>query len=607
MLDLGALQRLYRAWGEALPRVQAHYSVRCNPDPALLGTLAALGCGFDCASEAEIRAVSEQAGRQAQLSSHFCRQAQALCRPAGCSWECGNSSLCCIPIMSHTGRHYSHPPSLPTPPWLTAPHHPLQVAALGVHPDRILLASPCKRPKDLRCAADRGIELTAFDTEAELAKLARWAPGSRALLRIRAEDPGAPRCQLAGGGSDAGRSSKHGAEAHEWEPLLAAAASLGVTVAGVAISVGSSAPGAFAHAVEVARRAWDLGAAHGFPMRVLDLGGGSGVCAAPKAANAALAAHFPQDLLPEGEHLVLEREWIGCCAWGLRGQLCCSCACMRARQPAGQFTCAHRHPAALLLPLAAGQLRIIAEPGRFFAESIATMGCMVYGRRVRMEPCAGGSGGAHGAPPPIKRVHSCRRLAAAGAEAAAEAEVLGFDYWVIDGLYGSMASAGADRAASLAPRPLLSNGAPAPPEAFPSAVFGPSCEDGLDTLLSDHQLPELQVGSGNAAPGWGAGWAGLAAASAGRRAAPWLCAAHATATVILIPSPSLLVTTVPAGGRLAAVPLNGCLRSVRRRLTLQRHGCRHRRHLLCLLPPGLRPEQQLGRLLACPLRRPASL
>ena len=59
MLDLGALQRLYRSWGEALPRVQPHYSVRCNPDPALLGTLAALGCGFDCASEAEIRAVSE--------------------------------------------------------------------------------------------------------------------------------------------------------------------------------------------------------------------------------------------------------------------------------------------------------------------------------------------------------------------------------------------------------------------------------------------------------------------------------------------------------------------------------------------------------------------
>ena len=32
--------------------------VKCNPDVAVLSTLAALGAGFDCASEAEIRAVS---------------------------------------------------------------------------------------------------------------------------------------------------------------------------------------------------------------------------------------------------------------------------------------------------------------------------------------------------------------------------------------------------------------------------------------------------------------------------------------------------------------------------------------------------------------------
>ena len=57
VLDLGALQRLYRAWMEAMPRVHPHYAVKCNPDTAMLATLAALGAGFDCASEAEIRAV----------------------------------------------------------------------------------------------------------------------------------------------------------------------------------------------------------------------------------------------------------------------------------------------------------------------------------------------------------------------------------------------------------------------------------------------------------------------------------------------------------------------------------------------------------------------
>lgn len=66
---------------------------------------------------------------------------------------------------------------------------------LGVSPSRIVFANPCKRPRDMRCAADRGVELTTFDTEAELVKLARFAPDARALLRIRADDPGA-RCQL---------------------------------------------------------------------------------------------------------------------------------------------------------------------------------------------------------------------------------------------------------------------------------------------------------------------------------------------------------------------------------------------------------------------------
>jgi ornithine decarboxylase len=121
VLDLGALQRLYHGWAAAMPRVRPYYAVKCNPDVGVLATLAALGCGFDCASEAEMRAVM----------------------------------------------------------------------ALGVSPDRIVFANPCKRPRDMRCATDNGVDLTTFDTEAELVKLARFAPDARALLRIRAgEWPG---------------------------------------------------------------------------------------------------------------------------------------------------------------------------------------------------------------------------------------------------------------------------------------------------------------------------------------------------------------------------------------------------------------------------------
>jgi diaminopimelate decarboxylase len=35
----------------SLPRVQPHYAVKCNPNAAIIATLAAAGASFDCASQ----------------------------------------------------------------------------------------------------------------------------------------------------------------------------------------------------------------------------------------------------------------------------------------------------------------------------------------------------------------------------------------------------------------------------------------------------------------------------------------------------------------------------------------------------------------------------
>ena len=51
MVDLGRVIHLYDAWMDKLPQVQPFYAVKCNEDPALVKTLAALGTGFDCASK----------------------------------------------------------------------------------------------------------------------------------------------------------------------------------------------------------------------------------------------------------------------------------------------------------------------------------------------------------------------------------------------------------------------------------------------------------------------------------------------------------------------------------------------------------------------------
>ena len=37
-----------------MPRVTPFYAVKCNPDAAIMRCLAALGCGFDCASAREM-------------------------------------------------------------------------------------------------------------------------------------------------------------------------------------------------------------------------------------------------------------------------------------------------------------------------------------------------------------------------------------------------------------------------------------------------------------------------------------------------------------------------------------------------------------------------
>lgn len=44
-----------QAFVGAMPRVRPHYAVKCNPHGGLLRAVAGLGCGFDCASAAEIR------------------------------------------------------------------------------------------------------------------------------------------------------------------------------------------------------------------------------------------------------------------------------------------------------------------------------------------------------------------------------------------------------------------------------------------------------------------------------------------------------------------------------------------------------------------------
>ena len=249
------------------------------------------------------------------------------------------------------------------------------------------------------------MDLTTFDSVGELKKLSKYHPEVKAVLRLRADDSGA-RCPLG---------VKYGAEEEECLELLAAAKRLGVTVAGVAFHVGSGAsdPQSFAAGIAVAKKLFEAGRKMGMePMTVLDIGGGFtskggngvGFAKAAAAINEALDTHFPPHL----------------------------------------------------------GVRIIGEPGRFFAEGSASLAAHVFGTRAR------GRG-----------------------------EKKQCEYWINDGIYGSMNCLLHDHAV-LYCRPLAIPGSERDGgwEGEPlrkSTVFGPTC-DGLDTVMRDVWLPELECG-----------------------------------------------------------------------------------------------------------------
>lgn len=64
-----------QAFVEAMPRVRPFYAIKCNPHPSVVRAMAALGCGFDCASAPEMQAALA-AGAQTtdMILAHPCKR-----------------------------------------------------------------------------------------------------------------------------------------------------------------------------------------------------------------------------------------------------------------------------------------------------------------------------------------------------------------------------------------------------------------------------------------------------------------------------------------------------------------------------------------------------
>ena len=79
VVDLTTVMRKLGEWREHMPRIKPHYAIKCNSDSAICHLLAQAGCGFDCASKAEIeQCLAMGVAAQNLIYANPCKQANML-------------------------------------------------------------------------------------------------------------------------------------------------------------------------------------------------------------------------------------------------------------------------------------------------------------------------------------------------------------------------------------------------------------------------------------------------------------------------------------------------------------------------------------------------
>jgi ornithine decarboxylase len=138
--------------------------------------------------------------------------------------------------------------------------------AAGARPEAISYGNTVKKESAIRAAYGRGVRMFAFDSEAELRKLARSAPGARVYCRILVGNDGA----------EWPLSRKFGCEVEMAKELMVLAGALGLDPFGLSFHVGSQQTKTVAYEAAIARVAMlftDLRDA-GVKVRMVNLGGG---------------------------------------------------------------------------------------------------------------------------------------------------------------------------------------------------------------------------------------------------------------------------------------------------------------------------------------------
>ncbi|CAK0774325.1 ornithine decarboxylase [Azospirillaceae bacterium] len=173
------------------------------------------------------------------------------------------------------------------------------VLAAGARPNQISYGNTIKKQADIARAYDLGVRLFAFDSDAELDKIAAAAPGSRVFCRLLTSNEGA----------EWPLSRKFGCDSEMAFSLLRSAPDKGVVPYGLSFHVGSQQryPNQWDTAIAAAASVFTALQEVGVNLRMINLGGGlptryrkdvPPVERYTQAIMASLSRHFG-DLLPE--------------------------------------------------------------------------------------------------------------------------------------------------------------------------------------------------------------------------------------------------------------------------------------------------------------------
>jgi ornithine decarboxylase len=181
--------------------------------------------------------------------------------------------------------------------------------ATGAGPERISYGNTIKKKSDIAAAHQRGVSLYAFDSDAELGKIADAAPGSRVFCRIL----------TSGANADWPLSRKFGCEIEMAKKLLLEAAKRDVKPYGVSFHVGSQQRDPTQWDTAVAQAAWLFRECEdkGVQLSMLNIGGGfptryrrtiPGITSYGSAIDDSLHRHFgnriPDIIVEPGRQMV---------------------------------------------------------------------------------------------------------------------------------------------------------------------------------------------------------------------------------------------------------------------------------------------------------------